>query len=94
MTTRDVQLGQLALSKAGRDKGKGYIIVKILDDTFVSLVDGNLRKIASPKRKNIKHLQVTAKVATEVKEKLLTGAKLEDEQVKQAISELMNSPSL
>jgi ribosomal protein L14E/L6E/L27E len=89
VTSGDIQLGRLVISKAGRDKEKAYLITKILDDYFVSVVDGSLRKLTQPKRKNIKHLQVTNKVATEIREKLLAGARLEDEQVRQVIQELL-----
>jgi len=89
VTNGDVQLGQLVISKAGRDKEKAYLIAKILDESFVAVVDGSLRKLTQPKRKNIKHLQVTNKVASEIREKLLAGARLEDEQVRQVIQELL-----
>lgn len=42
--------GMLAKSLAGHDKGKVYVIVD-LDDTYVYLVDGELRKLDNPKKK-------------------------------------------
>jgi ribosomal protein L14E/L6E/L27E len=89
VATGDIQLGQLVLSKAGRDKDKAYLITKILDDSFVLVVDGSVRKLSQPKRKNIKHLQATGKIAMEIREKLLNGVRLEDEQIRQVIQGLL-----
>ncbi|MDW7674587.1 MAG: KOW domain-containing RNA-binding protein [Bacillota bacterium] len=88
-TTEGIQLGQLVTSKAGRDKDKEYLVVKILDESFVYLVDGNLRKLKSPKRKNIKHVQATNIIAKELQQKLLNGDRIDDEGIRQLIVELM-----
>jgi len=49
--------GQLVRSKAGRDKGKHYLVLKVIDQTRVLLVDGGDRPIKRPKKKNMAHLQ-------------------------------------
>ena len=41
-------LGQIVFSKCGRDQGKPFIIVSI-EDEYVYLVDGSLRKVDNPK---------------------------------------------
>ena len=48
-----LQIGNVAISKAGHDKGSRYLIIKIEKD-FAYLVDGKLRKLDKPKKKNIK----------------------------------------
>lgn len=53
----DVVVGQLVRSKAGRDKGEVFIIYQIVDDNYVLVVDGKIRKIGKPKKKKVKHLQ-------------------------------------
>ncbi|MGF0039538.1 KOW domain-containing RNA-binding protein [Peptoniphilaceae bacterium SGI.131] len=50
-------VGQIAASKAGRDKGEVFIVYEIVDDEYVLVVDGKVRKIDKPKKKKIKHLQ-------------------------------------
>jgi hypothetical protein len=45
----------LALSVAGHDKGRLYIVLE-RNETSVLLADGKRRKISAPKRKNIKHV--------------------------------------
>lgn len=50
--------GQAAISLAGRDKGRVFMIVEILDEDHVAIADGQLRKIDKPKRKKLKHLKL------------------------------------
>lgn len=50
--------GQLALSLAGRDKNRIFMIVDILDENYVVIADGQLRKIDNPKKKKLKHLKL------------------------------------
>lgn len=49
--------GQLVRSRAGRDRGKHYLVIQVLDDRYVLLVDGKRRPLDTPKKKNIIHLQ-------------------------------------
>ena len=51
------EAGMLARSKAGHDKAKMYII-KEVDDTYVYLVDGQIRTLDRPKKKKKKHVQI------------------------------------
>jgi len=54
--------GAIAVSRAGRDRYRRFIITEVLapemneKDLRVLAVDGNLRKTASPKKKNLAHL--------------------------------------
>ena len=50
--------GQVVRSKKGRDEGKVYIIMDIVDDDLLLLVDGKLRKLDRPKKKKVKHLYI------------------------------------
>ena len=50
--------GQVVRSKKGRDEGKVYIIMEIIDDDLLLLVDGKLRKLDRPKKKKVKHLYI------------------------------------
>lgn len=55
-------VGKMAWSKAGRDKGKPFIIVEALDDKYVLVCDGTLRTLDRPKKKKLMHLSVTDSV--------------------------------
>lgn len=52
-----VETGMLAKSKAGHDKGHLYVIYDV-DETYVYLVDGQIRTIDKPKKKKRKHVQI------------------------------------
>ncbi|MCR4692975.1 MAG: KOW domain-containing RNA-binding protein [Firmicutes bacterium] len=51
----DILEGSLVYSKAGRDKGKLFMVVKTEAD-FVYLADGDTRRINNPKKKKPKHI--------------------------------------
>lgn len=48
--------GDLVISKSGRDKGRKLVVIKVTDENFVLIADGDLRKIEKPKVKKVKHL--------------------------------------
>ena len=48
--------GMLAKSKAGHDNGHVYVILEV-EDAYVYLVDGSIRKMDRPKKKK-KHVQI------------------------------------
>ena len=52
-------VGKIVFSNAGRDKGE-YLVVINCDENYVWVADGKERKLQSPKRKNIKHISLTA----------------------------------
>lgn len=55
----NVKTGAVVMSKSGRDKGRYFIICKIINAEYVLLVDGHIRKIAKPKLKKVKHITFT-----------------------------------
>ncbi|MGI6112597.1 MAG: hypothetical protein ACOYEJ_00570 [Mahellales bacterium] len=54
----EVKTGQLVRSRAGRDKGRYFLVMKAIDDQFVLICDGELRRLEKPKKKKIKHLDI------------------------------------
>ncbi len=75
-------LGAIVISKAGHDKGRAYIVTKVVSDEFVFCCDGEYRKVANPKRKRFKHLLpigFSKEVASSVVEKKLTDYLLKKE---------------
>ena len=57
----------LAKSSAGHDKGSWYAIIKsetVEEPGFVYIADGRRRKLGNPKKKNIKHVEITRKTIT------------------------------
>ncbi|MGB4587959.1 MAG: hypothetical protein WBI17_01830 [Clostridiaceae bacterium] len=59
-------VGFVVKSKLGRDKNKLYIIGNVIDDYFVTLVDGKKFDFKRQKRKNKKHLCIITKADEEI----------------------------
>lgn len=78
-------LGQIVHSKAGRDKNKYFIIVGILDDNYVLLADGDLRKINNPKKKKIKHLVFHDLIAEDIRQNLDENRKIIDADIRKSL---------
>lgn len=81
-------VGRLVVSKAGRDKGKPFVIIEVINDRFVLLADGELRRIDNPKIKNIKHLQIINRELPEITEILARGEVLEDHRLRRMVRSL------
>ncbi|GFI61674.1 hypothetical protein IMSAG049_00835 [Clostridiales bacterium] len=62
-------VGQVVYSKSGHDKGKSFIIISI-EGEYLYLVDGKSRRIDKPKKKKMKHVQITGHYDQEIKAKL------------------------
>jgi ribosomal protein L14E/L6E/L27E len=74
--TTSIQIGQVVRSKTGRDKDRVFLVLKILDLHHVMLVDGDLRRLANPKKKKIKHLVVYQTILKEFQERLDSDIKI------------------
>ncbi|KGF11649.1 50S ribosomal protein L14e [Urinicoccus massiliensis] len=57
-TTSEIQQGQVVRSLAGRDKDRYFLVLEVVDQTYLLLVDGKLRKLAKPKKKKVQHVQI------------------------------------
>jgi large subunit ribosomal protein L14e len=84
----DIFLGQIVHSKTGRDKGRYFIVVSIVDANYVLIVDGDLRKIDNPKKKRIKHLVFHDRIATEIQADLEQNKQLIDSQFKKCLQSI------
>ena len=72
----DFRDGNIVLSKAGRDKGNYFVVLKVVDENFVLIADGDIRKVDNPKLKKCKHLESTGKTSEKVLEKLKEGVRV------------------
>lgn len=69
----------------GRDKGRFYLIKSVNADGSVMVVDGNYKKVAAPKRKNVRHLQLLPDTAAGIAEKFKAGKLVYDTEVYSAL---------
>lgn len=81
--------GQVVRSLAGRDHGKIYLIIGFSDGGRALLVDGRIRTMNKPKKKNTKHLQPYRCVLPEIKERIQRGD-LNDNMVRNALNILFS----
>ena len=74
-------LGRIVLVKRGRDKDSFMVVVKF-EGGCLFVVDGHRRKLARPKRKNIKHVSPTKVVVNLVPD---GGRSLQDADIRKAL---------
>ena len=60
-------VGQLVRSKAGRDIGTDFIVLKV-EDGYVYVADGSVRRLENPKKKKLRHIQPSKTVSAEAAE--------------------------
>ena len=85
-------LGRIVVSKAGRDAGKRFLVIKVVDEQFVQITDGDLRRVEKPKRKKIKHLEPTGEVAETIEEKLKSNVRITNPEVRKALAVHKSNP--
>ena len=63
----ELKIGQIVISKAGRDKGNIFVVFALEGNgEYALLVDGRTRLLERPKRKKHKHIQPTNAVDEEL----------------------------
>ena len=70
---KSICIGRMVYAKAGRDKGKYFLIICILDDKYVYISDGESRTVEKPKKKKIVHINMENSVDHELEELVLNG---------------------
>lgn len=78
--------GQVVYSKSGRDKGRPFIVLSVTDE-YVFLVDGTLRRLEQPKKKKMKHVQMTKTVIENIKQKLENNSYILNADIAKALKE-------
>lgn len=78
------QAGNLARSKAGHDKNDIFVIIKE-EGEYVYLVDGKIKTLEKPKRKNKKHIQPIYYNENPVYKKVIENVKIYNEDIKRVI---------
>ena len=86
----EIVVGSVVRSIAGHDKGD-YFIVLSLKDGYAYLADGKLRKAELPKKKKLKHIQKSGKIAVDLKERLDNNKPIENHELRKALAELVRT---
>lgn len=83
-------IGQFVRVKQGRDSDQYAVIIKLSDEKFVYIADGNKRKFDSPKKKNISHLELFDAISPEVQSSLLETGKVTNGKLRFALTKFVN----
>lgn len=85
----NIQKADVALSTAGRDKGRLFFILEI-EGEFALIADGRIRHLEKPKKKKLKHLSYYSNTDSEVKQRILDGGKITNSLLRKTLHKLQN----
>jgi len=80
-----IEIGRVVISRSGRDQGRMFLIVGILEEPYVLIADGALRRLKKPKKKKLRHLALQPDVLEGIGEKLKQGSKVFDAELRSAL---------
>lgn len=83
----DITGGSIVLSTAGRDADRLFAVVGIIDEDYVLISDGRVRRLETPKKKKLKHLKFISQ-SEEIAQKISDG-KLTNNILKKELSVIM-----
>ena len=86
----DITVSDVVVSRAGRDQGQLFYVMDA-DDQFVTLVNGRNRPVEKPKRKKRKHVEKVLRSETRVAEKLRSGDKVLNGELRRDLASLSRS---
>lgn len=79
-------VGQLVRSKAGRDKGSDFIVLRV-ENGYVYVADGRMRRLENPKKKKLKHVQGSYTVSEDIARQAAEGT-LENYKIRNILAQL------
>ncbi|HIZ77303.1 MAG TPA: KOW domain-containing RNA-binding protein [Firmicutes bacterium] len=82
----DWKVGQLVISKQGRDRGHSYLIAETAEH-YCLLVDGRKVTYEKPKKKNYKHLQGTLINSGSMAQKWAQGERISDREIRDFLNQ-------
>lgn len=78
---KELQIGQVVKVLKGRSAGRYTVVVRI-EERFVYVADGDIRKFDRPKKKNRMHLEPQAYICEEVAELLNQSGKVPNAKIR------------
>ena len=76
---------QIVRSRKGHDEGRLFCVMDTADG-FLLLADGKERRAASPKRKNVKHVQFVGTMDHPTIEQVRYGQPVRDKELRQVLA--------
>lgn len=90
---KEVAYGQRVISTAGRDARECFIVIAV-ELPYCYLSDGKTRRFEHPKKKKLKHLQVTDYVFEEIHNRLIAGDKISNADIRNSLKNYLNDCNL
>jgi ribosomal protein L14E/L6E/L27E len=81
----EIQKSDIVRALAGRDKCKLFFVIE-REREYAYIADGKSRKLESPKRKKLKHLTLEQKSDSRVAEKLRSGEKITNSEIRRTLA--------
>lgn len=81
-----IEPGRTVLSKAGRDAGRRFVVLRV-DETYAYIVDGDLRKMEAPKKKKHRHLRAQPAFHTGIADAIAEGRMPSNAEIRRCLSD-------
>ena len=88
----DIHISDVVVSTAGRDTGEWFYVIGREED-FLLLANGRNRPLEKPKRKRLRHVRKVLRSETRVAEKLISGDKLLNSELRRDLAFLARQTS-
>ena len=76
---------QIVRSRRGHDEGRLFCVMDT-EEGYLLLADGKERRVTSPKRKNVRHVQLVGEMDHPTIEKVRNGLPVRDKELRQALA--------
>jgi ribosomal protein L14E/L6E/L27E len=84
----EFKVGDLVISTTGRDKDRCYLVLTVDGASWLGLVDGRVRRVDNPKRKNPRHVKHLNRQAGDLACRVAAGGVPTNLEVRKVITEL------
>lgn len=84
-------VSDVVLSTSGRDSGNTFFVVGV-DGDYALIADGKVRRLEKPKRKKQKHLSFVRHGDGRIAEKLRSGERVSNGDIRRALQSAINAP--
>jgi len=84
------KVGQIVRILQGREAGQFAVVIENIDNRFVYLADGDKRKYDRPKKKNVRHIEVTDYISEDVQSSLLNTGRVTNGKLRFTISKFVD----
>lgn len=81
-----IEPGRVVLSRAGRDAGRRFVVLRA-DGLYAYVADGDLRKAEAPKKKKYRHLRATPDFMQGIADAIAGGQSPSNAQIRNCLAD-------